>query len=323
MKKIAVLTSGGDAPGMNAAIRSVVRYSIYNGLQIYGIQRGYKGLIDGELSELTLSSVGDIIHRGGTILRTARSQEFMQEEGLKKALNILEVFKIEALIGIGGDGTFRGLNTLAKQGFPVIGIPATIDNDLGYTDYTIGFDTSVNTVLDAVSKLRDTTSSHERISLIEVMGRNCGDIALYAGLAGGAEDIIIPEVEFDIDAICKKILVSASRGKTQSIIIKAEGVGKTDEISKQISQKTGMEVRETILGHIQRGGSPTANDRILASILGSFAVKQILIENYNKLLGIRNNKYVALSIEEALEEVLEEKKSFKKELYELTKILSI
>ncbi|WP_455089362.1 ATP-dependent 6-phosphofructokinase, partial [Peptoanaerobacter stomatis] len=201
MRRIAVLTSGGDAPGMNAAIRAVVRYSIYKGLQIFGIERGYKGLIEGDLKEMLIPSVGDIIHRGGTILRSARCLEFMEEEGKKRALNILDVFKIDGLVVIGGDGTFRGAKTLCDAGFPVIGVPGTIDNDLAYTDYTIGFDTALNTVLDAVSKLRDTTSSHERVSIIEVMGRNCGDIALYTGLGGGAEEILVPETKHDIDNI--------------------------------------------------------------------------------------------------------------------------
>ena len=206
MKRIAVLTSGGDAPGMNAAIRAIVRYSIYKGIQVFGIERGYKGLMEGDIKEMLVPSVGDIIHRGGTILRSARCLEFLEEEGRARAINILNVFKIDGLVAIGGDGTFRGAQKLSDAGFPVIGVPGTIDNDLAYTDYTIGFDTALNTVLDAVSKLRDTTSSHERVSVIEVMGRGCGDIALYAGLGGGAEEIIVPETDYDIDNICRKII---------------------------------------------------------------------------------------------------------------------
>ena len=206
MKRIAVLTSGGDAPGMNAAVRAVVRYGIYHGIQVYGVKRGFKGLMEGDLHEMTISSVGDIIHRGGTILRSARCPEFIEEEGQLKAINVLEVFKIDGLVIIGGDGSFMGAKALSDKGFPAIGVPGTIDNDLAYTDFTIGFDTALNTALDAISKLRDTTSSHERVTLIEVMGRNCGDIALYSGLAGGAEAILIPEVKYDIDEICKKLI---------------------------------------------------------------------------------------------------------------------
>ncbi|EJU22908.1 6-phosphofructokinase [Peptoanaerobacter stomatis] len=319
MRRIAVLTSGGDAPGMNAAIRAVVRYSIYKGLQIFGIERGYKGLIEGDLKEMLIPSVGDIIHRGGTMLRSARCLEFMEEEGKKRALNILDVFKIDGLVVIGGDGTFRGAKTLCDAGFPVIGVPGTIDNDLAYTDYTIGFDTALNTVLDAVSKLRDTTSSHERVSIIEVMGRNCGDIALYTGLGGGAEEILVPETKHDIDNICKKILLSANRGKTQSIIMVAEGVGSANDICAQIHEKTGLDVRATILGHIQRGGSPTAKDRILASQFAAHAVQCLLDGKSSRVVGIRENKIIDMDITEALDM----KSKFNESMYELTKILSI
>ena len=319
MKRIAVLTSGGDAPGMNAAIRSVVRYSINKNLQVFGIKRGYRGLIEGDLEEMAISSVGDIIHRGGTILRTARSEKFMTAEGLAKAMNILNVFKIDGLVAIGGDGTFRGLETLKEARCITVGVPATIDNDLAYTDYTIGFDTAVNTVLDAISKLRDTTSSHERISLVEVMGRNCGDIALYSGLAGGAEEIMLPEVPYDIDSICKKIIMSANRGKNQSIIVKAEGAGDPLEICNLITEKTGMDVRTTILGHIQRGGSPSAFDRILATELGSAAVQALADNQRGKVVGIRDNKIILADINEALNY----ETKFRKDLYGLNKILSI
>ncbi|MGO1713422.1 MAG: ATP-dependent 6-phosphofructokinase, partial [Senegalia sp. (in: firmicutes)] len=223
MKTIGVLTSGGDAPGMNAAIRAVVRTAIYNGVRVLGIKQGYNGLINGDIREMELSSVADIIHRGGTKLRTARSEEFKTEEGRKKALNILEVFGIDGLVVIGGDGSFKGAQKLNEMGLPTIGIPGTIDNDLGYTDYTIGFDTAVNTVLDAVSKLRDTSTSHGRANIIEVMGRHCGDIALYSGLAGGAESVIIPEVGYEVDSVCKKLLQGKNRGKLHSIIMIAEG----------------------------------------------------------------------------------------------------
>ena len=319
MKRIAVLTSGGDAPGMNAAIRAVVRYSIYKGIQIFGIERGYKGLMEGDLKEMKIPSVGDIIHRGGTILRSARCMEFLEEEGRQQALNILNVFNIEGLVVIGGDGTFRGAQKLSDAGFPVIGVPGTIDNDLAYTDFTIGFDTALNTVLDAVSKLRDTTSSHERVSVIEVMGRGCGDLALYAGLGGGAEEILVPERDYDIDKICQKILASTNRGKTQSIIMVAEGVGSADSICKQIQEKTGLDSRTTVLGHIQRGGSPTAKDRILASEFGAHAVQCLIDGKSSRVVGVRQNKVMDMDIDEALSM----SHSFNDGIYELTKILSI
>lgn len=318
MKRIAVLTSGGDAPGMNAAIRAVVRYSIYNGLQVFGVKRGYKGLIEGDLKEMTIPSVGDIIHRGGTILRSARCLEFQEEIGREKALNILNIFKIDGLVAIGGDGTFRGAMALSEMGFPVIGVPGTIDNDLSYTDYTIGFDTSVNTVLDAVTKLRDTTSSHERVSVVQVMGRNCGDIALYAGLGGGAEAVIVPEVEFDMDKLSENVLSSMNRGKNQSIILVAEGVGSAEKICKKLQEKTGLEARTTILGHIQRGGNPTSNDRVLASKLGQKAVQCLIEGKSSRVVGIRSNEIIDMDIHEALK--MERK--FDMNMYNLINILA-
>lgn len=319
MRRIAVLTSGGDAPGMNAAIRTVVRYSIYKKLQIFGVTRGYKGLIEGDIKEMNVASVGDIIHRGGTILRSARSKEFMTQEGRQKALNMLNVFEIDGLIVIGGDGTFRGAMTLCDMGFPVIGVPGTIDNDLAYTDFTIGFDTCLNTVLDAVTRLRDTTSSHERVSVVEVMGRSCGDIALYAGLGGGAEAVIVPEVNFDFDKLCEKVMSSMNRGKTQSIIMVAEGVGSAEEICRRLHEKTGLEARTTVLGHIQRGGTPTATDRILASKLAQKAVECLIDGKSSRVVGIKNNQVVDYDIHEALSM----KANFDMDMYELTKILSI
>ncbi|MGL5440365.1 MAG: 6-phosphofructokinase [Filifactoraceae bacterium] len=319
MKRIAVLTSGGDAPGMNAAIRAVVRCAIYNGLEVYGVERGYKGLIDGNLFEMKVSSVGDIIHRGGTILKSARCSEFLTEEGRAKAINVLKVFKIDGLVVIGGDGSFRGAQKLSKLGVPTIGIPGTIDNDLAYTDYTIGFDTAVNTAIDAISKLRDTSSSHERISLVQVMGRNCGDIALYAGLSGGAEAALVPEVPFDIENISRKIIEGTKRGKTQSIIVVAEGIGHIDTISNRIIELTGQEVRSTILGHIQRGGSPSGTDRILASTFGAKSVELLLEGKSSRVIGIRGNEIIDLDIDEALG--MESK--FNKEMYKLIDILSI
>jgi len=300
MKTIGVLTSGGDAPGMNAAIRAVVRTSIYNNIRIMGIEQGYKGLIEGNIREMDLSSVGDIIHRGGTKLKTARCEEFKTEEGRKKALNVLNVFGIEGLIVIGGDGSFKGAQKLSDLGINTIGIPGTIDNDLAYTDYTIGFDTAVHTVLDAISKIRDTSSSHGRASIIEVMGRHCGDIALHAGLAGGAESVIVPEVKYNIDDVCRKLIQGKSRGKLHSIIMLSEGVGNGFEISKQIQEKTGIETRVTVLGHIQRGGTPTAADRILASQMGSKAVELLLNGASSRVVGIKSNKIFDMDINEAL-----------------------
>ncbi|NBI08177.1 6-phosphofructokinase [Senegalia massiliensis] len=319
MKTIGVLTSGGDAPGMNAAIRAVVRTAIYNGVRVLGIEQGYNGLINGNIKEMQLSSVADIIHRGGTKLRTARSEEFKTEEGRKKALNVLEVFGIDGLIVIGGDGSFRGAQKLNELGLPTVGIPGTIDNDLGYTDYTIGFDTAVNTVLDAVSKIRDTSTSHGRANIIEVMGRHCGDIALYSGLAGGAESIIVPEVGYEVDNVCKKLLKGKNRGKLHSIIMIAEGVGNASQLGEEIEEKTGIETRVTILGHIQRGGSPTARDRILASQMGAEAVNLLLAGETCKVVGIKDNKIMSMNTNEALEY----ERDLDQEMYKLTKILSI
>lgn len=318
MKTIGVLTSGGDAPGMNAAIRAVVRTGIEKGFKVMGIKRGYHGLIHGEIFEMDRSSVADIIHRGGTILRTARCEEFRTEEGLKKATNILKVFGIEGMVVIGGDGSFNGAKDLSALGVPSIGVPGTIDNDLAYTDYTIGFDTAVNTVLDAINKLRDTSTSHERVSIIEVMGRHCGDIALYAGLAGGGESIIVPEVEFDLDEVCKTILEGKLRGKLHNIIILAEGVGNAGEIAQKIEVTTSLESRVTILGHIQRGGSPTAFDRILASRLGARAVELLAEDSSSRVVGVKGNQLIDCDIIEALKM----KKDIDHDILKLAHILS-
>ena len=254
MKKIAVLTSGGDAPGMNAAIRAVVRTAIYNGIEVMGVQRGYSGLINGELFSMDKTSVSDIIQRGGTILRTARCPEFKNEEVRKKAAKILQAYGVDALVVIGGDGSFTGAKLLSKLGIKTIGLPGTIDNDLAYTDFTLGFDTALNTVVDAINKIRDTSTSHERVSIVEVMGRDCGDLSLYAGIAGGAEAIIIPEIEsFDKDQLCKTILEGKNNGKMHNLVILAEGIGGAFELAKYVEEVTGIETRATILGHIQRG----------------------------------------------------------------------
>lgn len=319
MKTIGILTSGGDAPGMNAAIRSVVRTSIYNGVKIMGIKQGYNGLLNGEIEEMNLSSVADIIHRGGTMLLSARCDEFKTEEGLNKALNIIEVFGIDGLIILGGDGTFKGAQKLRDAGIQVVCIPCTIDNDMGYTDYTIGFMTAVETAVDAIGKIRDTSASHGRANIVEVMGRGCGDIALYSGIAGGAESIIVPEVEFDIDEVCKRVIQGKNRGKLHHIIALAEGVGDAYEVAEEIEKKTGTETRVTILGHIQRGGSPTVFDRILASRMGNKAVELLLDGKSGIALGTRCNKLIDVDLDEALNT----EKNFDIDLYDIGMILSI
>ncbi len=317
--KIGVLTSGGDAPGMNAAIRAVVRCGIDVGFDVYGIKRGYEGLLDGEIEQMSLSSVGDILHRGGTILKTARSERFSTEEGVKRSKVILDTFGIDALIVIGGDGSMRGALELSKLGVNVMCLPGTIDNDLAYTDYTIGFDTAVNTVLDAISKVRDTSSAHERNTIIEVMGRHCGDIALYAGVGGGAEAVLIPEVEADVNRVCRKILQGAGRGKLNSIIINAEGSGiSSDELAKEIADVTGRETRIVVLSYLQRGGVPTLDDRLLASQSGAKAIELIQNGIKNRAIGTVNGKIQAFEIEGALAE----KPEFDHELYELIDVLS-
>ena len=319
MKTIGILSSGGDAPGMNAAIRAVVRTAVYNKLRVMAIRRGFNGLIRGDIEEMSAASVGEIIHRGGTILHTARCEEFKTPEGVKKAYNIAKIFGIDAVIVVGGDGSFRGARDLSKLGMPVIGIPGTIDNDIACTDYTIGFDTAVNTVIDALNKIRDTVTSHERINIIEVMGRRAGDIALYSGLAGGAENVIVPEIEYNIDEICRSLIQGKNRGKQSYIIIVAEGAGNAFSIAKEIEEKTGFEVRVTVLGHLQRGGSPTAMDRLLASRMGAYAVNILLEGKSNSIAAARVSRTVDYDIDEALSMPMEIDES----MYELARILSI
>ncbi|MGD8188426.1 6-phosphofructokinase [Brevibacillus ginsengisoli] len=319
MKKMAVLTSGGDAPGMNAAVRAAVRRAVYHGVQMYGVYHGYDGLIRGDIKEMTLGSVGDIIHRGGTILYTARSQEFRTEEGQQKAIEQLKKHGIEGLIVIGGDGSFRGAQKLTQKGFPTIGIPGTIDNDIPCTDFTIGFDTALNTIVEAIDKIRDTATSHERTYIIEVMGRDAGDLALWAGLAAGAESIIIPEADKDMDDIVERLHAGHRRGKKHSIIIVAEGVGSATEYAEMIKSRTGWETRVTVLGHIQRGGSPTANDRMLASRMGAAAVDLLLEGKADRMVGISNNQIVDVDIDEALAK----KHTLDLSVYQLARTLSI
>ena len=274
MKKIGVLTSGGDAPGMNAAVRAAVRKGLSLGMDVYGIERGYEGLMDGDIKKMEWKSVGDILQRGGTILRTARSERFNTKEGEAHAAMMLDTFGIEGLVVIGGDGSFRGGLALAKKGIKVMGVPGTIDNDLGYTDYTIGFDTAVNTVLSLVSNIRDTASAHERTTIVEVMGRRCGDIALHAGLGGGADVILVPEVPLDINLVCRKVLRGQQSGKLHSIIVKAEGVEMgAEELAKIVEERTGREARAVVPAQIQRGGTPSGRDRFLASLMATKAVQ--------------------------------------------------
>lgn len=319
IEKIAILTSGGDAPGMNAAIRSVVRTALHHGIQVMGVQRGYAGLINGELFPMNRSSVSDIIHRGGTILRTARCPEFKKEEVREKAAKILKAYSIDALVVLGGDGSFTGAKLLSKLGVKTVGIPGTIDNDLVYTDFTIGFDTALNTVIDAIDKVRDTSTSHERVSILEVMGRDCGDLALYAGIAGGAEYIITPEKGFSRDELCKVILEGKRNGKMHNLILLAEGVGGAQELAEYVEGVTGIETRSTVLGHIQRGGSPTATDRILASRMGAKAVDVLLEGKTSRVIGIRDNQIIDEDIDEAL--ALERK--FDEDLFELSEVISL
>ena len=319
MKKIAVLTSGGDAPGMNAAIRAVVRRCIYNQISVVGIRYGYQGLLEGDYLPLEVGSVGDIIHKGGTSLFTSRCPEFKTEQGQIQGMKRLKEEGIDGLVVIGGDGSFRGAQKLSQLGFPTVGIPATIDNDISGTDFTIGFDTAVNTVIEAIDKVRDTATSFERIFVIEVMGRSKGDIALWAGLSAGAESILIPEVKPDMDAIVKRLIQGKQRGKKHSIIVVAEGVSSADQVAKVINEKSGYETRVTVLGYIQRGGSPTAVDRLLGSQLGARAVDQLLAGKSGIMVGIKNNCLVDVPLEIATSENHELSLS----LYELAQSLAI
>ncbi|NPV27569.1 MAG: 6-phosphofructokinase [Firmicutes bacterium] len=319
MHRIGLLTSGGDAPGMNAAIRAVVRKSIYHGLEPVGIRHGYAGLIAREFVEMNLGSVADIIHRGGTILQTARCEEFKTKEGREIAVNNLREVGIDGLVVIGGDGSFRGAAELAKMGVPVIGVPASIDNDIPGTDYAIGFDTAINTVVDAINKIRDTATSHERIFVIEVMGHRSGFIALSAGLAGGAETILIPEIQVDLDEVVAKLRRGQARGKLHSIIVVAEGYTSAIDLSKQLQARIGMEIRVTILGHIQRGGTPTAQDRIIASLLGAKSIDLLLAGETRKMVGMVAGEVVSCDIDAALSQ----EKKVNLMMCELANILAI
>ena len=318
MKKIGILTSGGDAPGMNAAVRAAVRCGIDRGMEVYGIKRGYEGLLDGEITKMEWHSVGDILQRGGTILRTARSSRFMEERWVEHGARMLNAFGIEGLIVVGGDGSFRGGLDLSKKGISVMGIPGTIDNDLAYTDYTIGFDTAVNTILGLITNIRDTSSSHERSTIMEVMGRNCGDLALYSGLAGGADVILVPEVECDINEICRKVLQGQATGKAHSLIVMAEGFNlDSSELAKTLEEMTGREARAVVPGYIQRGGSPTEKDRRLATVTAAKAVELLYNDSASKAIGVSRGELVEM----ALEDALKVEPVFRSDLYELSNVL--
>ena len=320
IKTIGVLTSGGDAPGMNAAIRAVVRRGLSSGLNVKGIYKGYSGLLNEEIRDMTAKDVSDTIERGGTILYTARCAEMRTEEGQQQAAEICRKHGIDGIVVIGGDGSFNGACKLANLGINTIGLPGTIDQDIACTDYTIGFDTAVNTAMEAIDKIRDTSTSHERCSIVEVMGRNAGYIALWCGIANGAEDILLPEkYDYDEQKLVNHIIENRKRGKQHHIIVNAEGIGHSSSMAKRIEAATGIETRATILGHMQRGGSPTCKDRVYASTMGALAVDLLCEGKTNRVVGYRHGDFVDYDIDEAL--------AMKKEIpeyqYEISKNLSL
>ena len=300
IKNIGVLTSGGDAPGMNAAVRAVVRAAISKGMNVYGIHRGYVGLLTGDIFKMDEKSVSDIIHNGGTVLYTARCPEFKTKEGVAKAKAKCDELGIEGLVVIGGDGSFRGAADLSAMGMLCIGLPGTIDNDIACTDYTIGFDTAMNTAMDLVDKLRDTSQSHDRISVVEVMGRGAGHIAVNTGIACGATDIITKEVPYDLDQIAQTMLKKKANGKQNFVVVVAESIGHAHEIAAELQKKTGIEARATVLGHVQRGGRPTVRDRVEATRMGYYAVELLEKGIGNRVVGIKDSKIVDFDIQEAL-----------------------
>ena len=319
MKRIAVITAGGDAPGMNAAIRSVVRTALFNGLEVMGVERGYTGLIEGKIHSLDNRSVSGIINRGGTILKTARCEEIKTLQGIQKAVQTLKDYEIDALIVIGGDGSFRGASELHQaSSIPVMGVPATIDNDVFGTDTTIGFDTAVNTALFSIDRIRDTATSHERVFIVEVMGRKRGFLALAVGFAEGAEFILVPELKFDLESICEKLGHGRDKGKTSEIIVKAEGAGDSVKVAEEIRVKTGYDVRLTILGHTLRGGPPTAQSRILANQFGSYTVDLLLKGAKKNMVGIRGQRLTSVDLDDSWKR----RKDLNKRLYRLAEILS-
>lgn len=319
MKRIGVLTAGGDAPGMNAAIRSVVRYSLYRGVEVMGIFRGYAGLINEEMKLFNHRSVSNIINRGGTILKTARCREFRTKEGRKRAADVVRKNKIDGLVLIGGNGTYQGAIELVREhGIPCIGVPGTIDNDINGTDSTIGSDTAVNTALEAIDKIRDTATSMERIFIVEVMGRDSGFIAMQVGLGGGAEDVLVPERKFDIDAMCHDMVEGNIRGKISWIIVVAEGAAKAEDVAKKITDMTSLETRVVVLGHVQRGGSPTARSRILGATLGAAAVDLLIKGESGKAVGVISNELNVVDLETAVKP----RPTKINQLYELLKVLT-
>ena len=317
---IGVLTSGGDAPGMNAAVRAVVRTAIDMGIKCYGIRRGYNGLIEGDIVEMTLRDVSDIIHRGGTVLYTARSPMFKTEEGMKLAIDNCKKYGISGIVVIGGDGSYRGARDLSMRGIPCVGLPGTIDNDISSTDYTIGFDTAMNTAMEMVDKLRDTTQSHERCSVVEVMGRRAGWIALESGIAVGATAILVPEVPFNLDRdVIAKIQKTQQSGKKHFIIIVSEGVVGAQELANQIQAATGVDSRATVLGHIQRGGSPTVRDRVNASLMGYHAIDLLDKGIYNRVVAVSGDKIVDYDVNVALSM----HKTIDRDMIDIAKAISI
>lgn len=319
-KSIAVLTSGGDAPGMNAAVRAVVRAGINKGMRVYGVYRGYNGLLNGDIQEMNLRSVSDIIGFGGTMLYTARSEEFATPAGIKKAADFCRSIDVSGVVVIGGDGSFKGASALTNAGINCIGIPGTIDNDIACSEYTVGFDTAMNTALQMVDRIRDTAQSHDRCSIVEVMGRRCGDIALQTGIATGATAILVPEIPYNIERdVIQRIVNTQKTGKKHFIIVVAEGVGKVAELANYIENRLGIETRATILGHVQRGGSPTLRDRVVASEMGFRAVELLEKNLGNRVVAMKDGKIIDLDINEALDM----QRVFDVDLYKIAMTISI
>ena len=301
IKNIAVLTSGGDAPGMNATIRAITRYALGQNINVFGVNRGYTGLRNGDIFQMNLRTVSDILHRGGTILYSARDSEFLSENGVKQAVETCNKNEIDVVVAIGGNGTLNGIKKLSDMGIKCMFVPASIDNDMPYTEYAIGFDTATNTAVEMVDKIRDTTQSHEKCSVVEVMGRHCGDIALFTGISVGATAIIVPEIECDFEKdVIERIKITKNLGKRHFIVIVSENCADSSKIAKLIEEKTGVQTRCTILGHVQRGGSPTIRDRVVASLMGCKVVDNILDKKFNKAIALRCDKVINIDIDEAL-----------------------
>lgn len=318
MKCIGVLTSGGDTPGMNAAIRAVLKEGEDRGINVMGIYHGYKGLIAGMIKQLSHKDVENVMHKGGTVLRTARSKDFLTQDGFSKAINMLKAYDIEGLIVIGGDGSYRGAKLLSDNGIKTIGIPGTIDNDLGYTDFTIGFDTAVNTITGEIYKIRDTMRAHDRVGVVEVMGRNCGDIALWAGIAGAVDIILVPECKISWEDAMHQLMTNKLKGKLTSMVIIAEGAGKAEDFAQYVRENSDIDIKAIVPGYIQRGGNPTAFDRVLAARLGQRAVELLDSDIGGRAVGIRNNRIIDVSLDEAVSTV----DNFDKKLYQFNSVLA-